>query len=360
MTKRNDITPADASMLGRIDAEVGLIPGYDQPHRFAMRKLGNIHLGVKQEKGFPKATDYFVLPDDLLKDKPFRDALTDMGEDPDRPKKLPIMLMSNDIGQNLVSSKDLFGQNGKLKCRSYDGQICEKLNDKTLQYERKPCDKDCIGCAWRHRFRFLLPDSTRFGYWQVVSTSPTNRGGLLRAMIDAKALLGRLVGIDFVLRLSNEREFRVPMQGKSGTTLSATKPYLLYLETSKSLREIIADRGAAEPLSVEDDIDNVDELVVDQATGEILEPDAAETESEPQAVADDVVVVDGIFDESTDDTAALESLRKDCKQIALNAKANLPGVITTLFGKDATLDTIDGVQLESLRGRLEKMAGKIA
>jgi hypothetical protein len=237
--------------MQEISREVVMIPGVDEEHRFQMRKLGNIHLGVKVKKEnstveYPKATDYFVLPDDLRNDPDFREKLESMGQDPDKPKKLPVMLMSDYPAVNMITSCDCYGANQRLKCRSYDGVTCMKLNEKTFQYDTMPCAQaDCQlyqkgDCAWYNRLRFLVPDAAGLGYWQVATKSKNNRGALIREMIDLrKALRGRIAGADLVLVLTNERMFNVPVTDRQGNTrMVATNPPLLHIDLGKSLRKL--------------------------------------------------------------------------------------------------------------------------
>lgn len=276
--------------------EIALIEGYDMEHRFSMRKLGNIHLGVKVQtrdgKEYPKATDYYVLPDDLRNDQEFRAKLEEIGEDPDKPRKLPVMMMSDQVSTNIVTSCDLYGTNGKLKCRSYDGATCECLNPTTFQYETKECSTaDCPSfqkkeCAWYNRLRFLLPDATGFGYWQIYTKSANNRGALIREMMDLRrATGGHIAGVDLLLELSNERQFHVPMTDRSGkVTLSATSPFLLHLRPMQSIRKLMnlkIDAQTVEDDRIEDSFDMPNEPTMGEdefMSGEHEHTDAVDAE----------------------------------------------------------------------------------
>jgi hypothetical protein len=272
--------------MQEISREVVMIPGVDQEHRFSMRKLANVHLGVKvkHQNGseYPKATDYFVLPDDLRNDPDFREKLESMGQDPDKPKKLPVMFMSDMPGVNLITSCDCYGANQRLKCRSYDGVTCMKLNEQTFKYDTMPCKQaECQlfkkgDCGWYHRLRFLLPDAAGLGYWQVATKSPNNRGALIREMIDLrKALRGRIAGADLVLVLTNERVFNVPVTDRQGNTkMIATNPPLLHIDLGKSLRKLqqeVVNYQVIDASEIEESYD-YDEPEIDESDFEVGVP----------------------------------------------------------------------------------------
>ena len=188
-------------------------PEGDEEHRFSLRKLGNIHLGVRvhrtgtrhngetYEYDRPMSTGYFVLPDSLREDAHFRAKLESMGQDPDRPSKLPIMLAGNDFATNIITSRDLYTQDGKLKCRSLDGLRCIRLNEKTFHYDAHECPE---GCRDQKRALRLVsplplhaPDAAGIGCWQIVTRSDNNHGALLREMKDLRNLRnGQIAGLD--------------------------------------------------------------------------------------------------------------------------------------------------------------------
>jgi hypothetical protein len=261
---KHDGNGAAITPMQEISREVMLRKSGDEDFRYQTRKLANIHLGVtvqypaKDKKtkqplfdgngnpvmvDSPKATDYFVLPERLLKDLDLREALEALGEDPEKPTRLPIMLMSNAPAVNIVTSRDCYGAGEKLKCRSYDGRTCTRLNDQTSEYEPGACDETKCplavkgDCDWYHRLRFLMPDAAGLGYYQIATQSDNNRGALVREMISLRKALGnRIAGADLALVLTNERTFHY--KGPDGK-LHATAPYLLHLDTSVSLRKLI-------------------------------------------------------------------------------------------------------------------------
>jgi hypothetical protein len=256
-----------------IGREIALRDKGDEAYRFQLRKLANLHLGVRVKtqagKEYPKATEYFVLPDSLRNDPSFRAKLESLGEDPDKPTKLPVMLLSNDFATSMVTSCDLYGQSGKLKCRSLDGKHCTRLNEQTFEYEDKECPAEpCKDCDWYHRFRFLLPDAPGIGYYQVVTKSDNNHGALLREIRDLRNLKrGGIAGIDLKLILTNEREFHVAVADRSGKkSMITTSPYLLHLEGYTNLRDILKAEQIGEVYDaeiIEQDMDAEDMPIVE-------------------------------------------------------------------------------------------------
>jgi hypothetical protein len=279
-----------------IGHEIALREKGDEDYRFQLRKLANLHLGVKLKtqagKEYPKATEYFVLPDKLREDPSFRAKLAEIGQDPDKPMKLPIMLLSNDFATSMVTSCDLYGQSGKLKCRSVDGRHCTRLNDTTFEYEDKECPEvPCKDCAWYHRFRFLLPDAAGIGYWQIVTKSDNNHGALLREIRDLRNLKrGGIAGIDLKLILTNEREFHVAVTDRQGKkSMMTTSPYLLHLEGYTNLRDILKAEQIGEVYDaevIESDMEAEDIPVVEEseefAVGGESEPEPEQAEIIPE------------------------------------------------------------------------------
>lgn len=277
-----------ATPMQQIGQELALVPGVDEEHHFALRKLGTIHLGIKvqyQKRDYktkqpvfdqagnpvmvesPKATEYFVLPEQLRQDPDFREKLESMGQDPDKPTRLPIMVMSNDLSVNIVRSCDLYGQGAKLKCRAYPvagGMLrCIRLNPKTLDYEESTCTQpNCPDftkgdCKWVTRFRFMLPDQAQLGYWEIITASDNNKGAIARELRDLRmALKGQVALVDLALVLTNERTFHPKVTDRQGNVSRiATAPYLMHIELGKSLRKLMAEG----PSGVVIDADQIEE-----------------------------------------------------------------------------------------------------
>jgi hypothetical protein len=141
------VNTEQSGIMNAISKEVNLIPAVDKEFRYQLPRLGKIHLGIKVQtqsgKEYPKATEYFVLPEELLTDADFRQVLTDLGEDPDKPTKLPVVLARNDLRDNLKSSCDLYGLSKGLVCRSLDGVNAIRVNQKTGEMVEEVCKGEC-------------------------------------------------------------------------------------------------------------------------------------------------------------------------------------------------------------------------
>jgi len=232
-----------------VGSEIAIIPEVDQSFRYRLPRQGKIHLGVKvvskSGKDYPKATDYFVLPDQLKSDEGFKKALEALGESVDAPRQLPIMLPCDAIAGNLQSSSDYYGSSRGLICRSLDGITCRYVDATTGELKETPCSmrSGCEhyekgDCHWIHRLRFVLPDAAGVGVWQVDTTSPNNRANLLTEMAQIKGLMGgRLAAIDLLLTLE-PREFVVPVKDKGGFRQVKTVCYLLHIRSRQTLREL--------------------------------------------------------------------------------------------------------------------------
>ncbi len=305
--------------MQEIGREIALRPVGDEEYRFSMRKLGNLHLGVRLKtqagKEYPKATEYFVLPDNLREDQEFSEKLGLMDQDPAKPTRLPIMLLSNNLAANIVTTKDNYGSDGRLKCRAtpqLDGTLhCIRLNTTSWEYEPAVCRESdaCKGCAWYHRIRFTLPDCAALGYWQIATKSDNNRGTLLKEMRDLRSLLsGKLAGIDLMLTLTNERQFHVKVTDRQGkSSLMPTNPYLLHIEPGTSLRKLMGAtvRGEVYDAEIIEESYDLDEepvaseeppINIDLDTGEIIEPVAEpETWDNRQSVLSACIDMEAAF-----------------------------------------------------------------
>jgi hypothetical protein len=249
----------------------------------------------------------------LLNDQEFRDKLTNMGQDPDKPTKLPVMLLGELLATNIVTSCDLYGSGGKLKCR-FDGKNCVRLNPKTLEYEPAECKQmECADfnkgdCAWYHRLRVMLPDAAGIGYWQIATKSDNNRGALYREMNDLRKIMrGRLAGYDLMLILTNERQFHIPVNDtqNGGKKLIPTNPYLMHLEAGTSLRKLMNSAPTGDVYDaevIEESFDNEGEPIVQGGPGERPydngDPAAIGPEAEATAKREAIINLAGVCFES--------------------------------------------------------------
>jgi len=276
--------------MQNIGQAIAIMSDIDKEHEFAMRKLGTIHLGVKTTNSFTPV-DYFVLPETLRTDEEFREKLESMGENPDKPRRLPIWVMSDRLDVNHVRCRECWGMGKKLKCRATpyrmpDGEVilhCIRLNPATQDYETEECQGDnCPAakkgdCAWVTKFRFMLPDQKRIGYWEIDTKSQNNKGALARELFDTQVQLhGRIAGVDLVLVMTNERVMHPKITNKQGAVSRiATQPWLLHIEGERSVRKLLADgvKGQAyEADDIEDCYELDEEPIVDEIDFPVGEP----------------------------------------------------------------------------------------
>lgn len=296
------------SPMEQIGGELALVEGVDKEYQFRMRKLGTIHMGVRTNNGtgHPIPVDYFVLPEVLLKDKDFREALEELGQNPDKPRKLPIFIMSDDLDATVAHVKEVWGQGGKLKCRATpvkypNGKVgfnCIRLNPQTQDYDNVECGgdncPDCKNgsCVWVTKVKFVLPDQNRLGFWEIDSKSENNKGGLYRQLAELrKTLGGMLAGIDMQLVMDNGRVWhpKVTNDKTGAVSRMRTTPWLLYIELGKSLRKIMREGRIGEVIDVdtiEDNFDHEDEPIIEDYEPTPSDEPAAEQHEDAVIIAE--------------------------------------------------------------------------
>jgi hypothetical protein len=262
---------------------VPMIPGVDQPFRFKFPRLGKIHLGVKAKAQsgaeYPVETPYFVLPDELLGNAKFEEALKACGNaDPAKPTRLPIRLLSDSIGINISRSFDAYNTAHILLGR-WDGFTYTYLDKKTGAYEQLDI-RDFEGLPeefrgvghWIHRLKVVLPDAPGgIGYWQIDTPSLNNWGQLTTQMVtNLHWLKGKLGGVDLVLS-REPYEFQTILKEKNGSIKKDAKGnaqiitrahFLLNLRSELTIREL--EEAAKTAVSVDSaDIEDVDYSVDD-------------------------------------------------------------------------------------------------
>jgi hypothetical protein len=180
-------------------------------------RLGKIRLGIKiAEEGkhpYPRATDYFVVPDEV------KGALRD-----DQPKRLPIMFPTENVDefaqqwlrcysftQGLICKGD-----GKTAIRKVDivtGAIANHTTEEWV-FRKCTCDPDTcpenIGdpergikpqCRRVMNLLFLLPDVPGFGVWQLDTSSFYSIININSCIDLIKRLCGRISFIPLTLSL---------------------------------------------------------------------------------------------------------------------------------------------------------------
>jgi len=371
-TAKLSATDSDIIRDHIVGSEIAIIPEVDQSFRYRLPRQGKIHLGVKvvskSGKEYPKATDYFILPDQLKSDEGFKKALQALGESVDEPRQLPIMLPCDAIAGNLQSSSDYYGSTRGLICRTFDGITCKYVDQQTGELKEQPCKmrSGCehyskSDCHWIHRLRFVLPDAAGVGVWQIDTTSPNNRANLLTEMAQIKGLMGgRLAGIDLLLTLE-PREFVVPVKDKDGVKQIKTVCHLLHIRSRQTLRELrnaVITQPTFDSAELEDfdlspnDIPVVEEDEIEGEVEEVSEEVEAECEVEPdfeQSVADkeQLAIEDALKDE----------LFNVCREIA-EKKGVARQVVTKMVEKVSggwkrKVGDLNAKELAALRDMLE-------
>lgn len=381
LAKTNGPVPTFAD---HVNAQVAAVAGFTEDNQFRVRfpREGKIHLGVKKlfektnSKGekytveSPTATDYFVLPDNLLADPLFMEVLAELNADPMKPTRLPIWLPSNQIPDNIDTSWNRYGKTRGLICRSRDGLTATCRDEQTGESKEIACaNKDCpfakpkadnkpADCGIIHRIRVMLPDASGIGIWQIDTKSPNNWGNLCCEMTNIKGMTGgKLAGLDLWLELVPEQKL-VTYEYKGEIKSGLKTVYLLHIKTATKLRDL---RKAAAAVVVDWEMSDVAE--VDTEYDEVAHgaPDAPEEpddfmagihgdEPEDAQFAEEP---DGLCEELLDECrASLDSLftnevmRRSAISSALNCKPSESPAI-----EDCTID-----QLTAIRERLRAIA----
>lgn len=201
------------------------MPIKNQSDKVRMPRLGKLHLGEKvqgREHTYPKATDYFVCPEEVRKV---------FGE---QPKELRIMIPVEDF--NLFAPEYLkrYSATRGLVCKG-DGETANALVDTetgeiaskdSIHTELREINCDPEECEFYEKkhcrpvmnFMFLLPEVPGFGVWQIDTTSFYGRLNL-RSALGPDGLIRQLAGgrvsmIPLLLRLGPQE---VQVEGKKKT-----------------------------------------------------------------------------------------------------------------------------------------------
>lgn len=283
-----------------VAARTTQLAGFTEENQFRIRfpREGKIHLGVKVPKmitrngkqeqiEYPTATDHFVLPPALLMDTNFREALEELGEDPERPKRLPVWLPSCNIPDNIVSSYDRYSKTRGLLCRSTDGITALCRDEATGASREQPClNAKCEhfvkgDCFVMHRLRVMLPDAGGVGVWQIDTKSPNNWGNLSCEMTNIIGWTGgKLAGLDLILSLEPEDKL-ITYKDRTGAMKQSLKTvHLMHLRSGIKLRDL---KKAAAAVEVDWDMSDVDEVDTEFDVMNHVPPEAqdADFDSDP-------------------------------------------------------------------------------
>jgi hypothetical protein len=246
-----------ALIINRLAQEgVSLMPDLDQGFRFTLPRLGKWRLGIKVPTANgnserPSATEYFVLPKELLENADFMEELAKHNNDPQKPTRIPIEFPCSVIGGNIRRSADLYGSSKGLLCRSYDGITCERVNQQTGEWTTHECtmhsgcpDFAKNACKWIHRVRVMAPHAPGIGVWQIDTPSPNNWATMLSEMSAIKGQVnGNLAGASLLLTLE-PREFQIPVEMNGNKRLMKKTSWLMHVRSELSrvkLRESLVD-----------------------------------------------------------------------------------------------------------------------
>jgi len=323
------------------------ITGITDGQRY-MPRLGKIHLGVrkfrdvKDKKGYPQATDYFVCPDEVR---------AVYGE---QPKELSVMFLSNDVDVILPHFYKLYGTSTIAPLCKGDGLMAKRLDLKTGTRIELECPgpKLCKfnqyidgngevkpkGCAPTLNLMVNVLNVPGIGTYQIDSHSWNGLRELLNDIGVVKAALnGRLAFVPLKLSLM-EREVDRQDPVKGSVKKRIRYMHLAYEGTIADLAKLPTSLAPALKAGE------------DGGTVAVPEPD----ESRPDELED---VVDGIGEElpketpktlgapvQRDQLAAIEGLAagkttEDFAQLSIqsiNVHADPPTV--TIDGKVLTID----------------------
>ena len=175
-----------------------------------MPRLGKIRLGIKVEpegkNPYPRATDYFVVPDEIQQivgDKPKRLNIMFPTEEPD--KFAPQWLKCYSFTQGLVCRG-----NGHIATRKIDVETGDIARHTTQAWEFRDswtCDPDtCVEyqekqCRRVMNLLFMMPDVPGLGCWQLDTTSFYSIVNVNSCIDLIRTICGRISFIPLILCL---------------------------------------------------------------------------------------------------------------------------------------------------------------
>jgi hypothetical protein len=203
-------------------------------------RLGKIHLGVKDDRGIPKRTDYFVFD----KDNPHYKELVDaFGE---KPKELRIMIPVEDEERFASQYYRCYSKTRGLICKG-DGITASRLTDtasgamadrdsKVVEMREIECKgRDCPDykqkCKEVMNLQFLLPEIPGLGVWQI-DTSSINSIININSMVDLlKSIYKKISMIPLLLTLE-------PKQVKNPDDSKVQTVFVLNLRVNEKLSDL--------------------------------------------------------------------------------------------------------------------------
>lgn len=177
-----------------------MIKGLSDIRRFP--RLGKIKLGIKTEndKGveYPKAVDYFVCPDEVVKV---------YGE---QPKELDIIFPVEDETIFFSQFYKRYGASTGLTCKG-DGEVAHCVNKETGEMDEIECGgQDCEhyqakACRQVACLQFLLSKVDGMGVWQIDTSSYHSIVNLNSAVDFIRSVIGKISMIPLKLIVKHQK-----------------------------------------------------------------------------------------------------------------------------------------------------------
>lgn len=208
-----------------------MIKGLSERRR--LPRAGKIKLGVVVErngKTFPRATDHFVVPEEIVEY---------VGAE---PKELSIVFPTDDPAANFPQEYKMYKKAGGLFCAG-DGERAKRWGqDGNLHVLACPCPFLESGeCGPKATLNFFLPAVPGIGVWQITTQSNGSIVSLNSGLEMFARMFGGLQGVPFVLRLEEQVTQRFDEQKKE---MVKTTVHIMRLDSRLSLNDLIASRKA--------------------------------------------------------------------------------------------------------------------
>lgn len=227
------------------------MPIKDLSNKGRIPRLGKIRLGVRTEnsKGteYPKAVDFFVCPPEVR------------AVYGDKPKKLNIFFVSDDVNEIFPQWYKKYGKSTGLVCKG-DGVTALAVNPQTGTFEEVECTgRDCkyYGKDCRHvgNLYFMIKNVPRFGVYQLDTSSVNTILNINGGLEFAKNLTkGTLKLVPFVLSVVPQE---VSPEGKKKTV------YVLNLEADLNAMMASLNQTPDKILAIEEPVNSKAEIEED-------------------------------------------------------------------------------------------------
>jgi hypothetical protein len=325
------------------------IKGVTDGQRF-MPRLGKIHLGIRKfrnkddKKGYPQATNYFVVPDEVK---------AVYGE---QPTELDVMFLSSDLSVIMPHWFKVYGASTVAPICRGDGCKAQRLDLKTGSRIEVEClspklckfnqyidgngEVKAKGCAPTLNLMVNLPGIPGLGTYQIDSKSWNGLRELLNDIGIVKAALnGRIAFVPLKLRLM-EREVDRQDPVKGQTKKRIRYMHLSYEGTIGDLAKLPAslvpalkpgdDSGTvAVPEPDESKPDDIEDVVDGTLEPETTPQETPRTLTMP-AKRDQLAAIEGLAVDKTAEDLAILSIQ------SINVRAEPPTV--TVGGQVITID----------------------